>query len=226
MATSTISFNGQLTGASRTEYYCDLDFTPPANISGKLCYVQAKGFAYSGAWSGKAAWNTLQLYNDWPQVDCVQVDFNPAVMDSGGFTCSATNGSTALTSVNPPIGYVVGRKIVGTGFSSGTTITAISGTDITLSSAFTGTTGTSVGAVFFNTENQRQLRRGPLAAYNDYALMPFKTLVSIPNGPHRIRFTVKRADKGVIAGSVTQTAACFFVVFEIVPANSRQPPLN
>ena len=226
MATSTISFNGQLTGISRTEYYCDLTFTPPANIAGKLCYVQAKGFSYSGAWSGKLAWHTLLLTNDWPQVGCVQVDYNPNLMDSGGFTCTATNGSTSLTSVNPPVGYAVGSSVVGTGFSSGTTITAISSDTITLSSAYTGTTGSSVSAVFFNERSERQLARGPLAAYNDYGIMPFKTLVQIPSGSHTIRFTVERADKGVIAGSVTQTAACFFVVFEIVPANSRQPPLN
>lgn len=220
MATSTITFNGQLTGYSRTEYYCDLPFKPPSNLEGKLCYVEAKGFSYPTTWSGKASWNTMLLFNDWPQVQCAHVDFNPSLMDSGGFTCSATNGSTSLTSVNPPVGYEVGSLIRGTGFSSGTTITAISGDTITLSSEFTGTTGTSVGAVFFNsTGNERQNVRGPLAAFNDYGQMPFKTLIKMPVGPHNIRFTVRRADKGVIAGSVTQTSACMFVVFTISPVN-------
>lgn len=221
MATSTITFNGQLTGSSRQEYYCDLPFTPPSNLEGKLCYVEAKGVTFPNTWSGAQNWNTLFLYADWPQVQAAQVDYNPTLQHSGAATCSATNGSTAITSVNPPVGYAVGSSITGTGFTTGTTITAVSGSSITISSEFTGTTGTSVAFVFFNSADERQLAAGPVAAFNGYGTIPFRTLVQMPSGPHRVRFRIVRSDHGVIAGSVTQTQASFFVIFEITAAASR-----
>ena len=225
MATSTICFNGQLTGISRGECYCDLRFTPPSNIAGKLCYVQAKAFNFPNTWGGKSAWHSLVLYNDWPQVQCAQVDFNPALQDSGGFTADRTLNDANLLNVNPPFGYGVGTEIRGTGIPAGTTITAVSGSTITLSAAQTATTATGVSYVFFNPQDDQQKLRVPLATFNDYAQNHYKVLVNMPSGPHTIRFTVKRSDKGIIAGSVTQTSIAFFVVFEIVPADSRQPPL-
>lgn len=227
MATSTITFNSQLTGTSQTEYYCDLPFTPPSNLAGKLCYVQAKAFSFPNTWSGAQSWNTLFLYADWPQVQAAQVDFNPSLQDSGSATCTATNGSTAVTLVNPAVGYTVGSEVRGTGFATGTTMTDVSGSSVTLSSAYTGTTGTSVAFVFFNSSgNERQLANGPVAAFNGISQLPFRTLIQMPSGPHRVRFTVRRADKGRIANSSTTSQSSMFVIFEMVAAAARQANMN
>ena len=226
MATSTITFNAPLIATSRAEAYCDLPFTPPSNLAGKLCYVQARAFNAIIGWSGSSAWNTLLLYNDWPQVQCAQVDYDPNAQDFGSFTCTTTTSSKTLTSVDPPIGYVVGTEIRGTGITSGTTVESYSGSTIVMTNAFTGTGGSSQSLVFLAPSGRvRQLANGPIAANNGYGFNPFKTLVQIPDGPHTVRFRVKRADKGSVTNSTTTSPFSMYAIFEIVPANGRQTPI-
>ena len=226
MATSTICFNGQLTPTTLGEAYCDLTFTPPSNLSGKLCYVEAKGFTFCNQYTGKQGWHTFLLYNNWQQVYGSHVDYNPSAQDSGNFSCSRTINNNILTNVSPAHGIVVGTQIRGSGIPSGTTVTGVSGSTITLSANQTGSTGDNIGLIFFSSDEQQQKARVPLAAFNEFGQQSFTTLVQIPDGPHNIRFTVKRADKGIIVTSYTQTICNFWVVFNIVPANSRPTPLN
>lgn len=225
MATSTVQFSGQLTATSLGEGYVDLPFVPPSNISGKLCYVKANAFNFSPTYSGKLGWQTFELYADgWSQVQTAAVDWNPDAGHSGNFSCTTTNGSAELTGVSVAYGMVAGSRLYGSGVSSGQTVVSVSGSTITMSAAATSTGTPTV--TYFNDANTRQTTQVPLASNNDYSLNSYPVLCQIPDGPHTIRFRVKRADNGHIISSLLTGYLNFAATFSIVPANSRPTPLN
>lgn len=65
----------------------------------------------------------------------------------------------------------------------------------------------------------------PLAilTYQSMQSTSIPTLVSIPDGPHTVTFSLCRLDDGVIGISTTDMVMA--VMLTMVPANSRQPPI-
>lgn len=225
MATSTIVFSGQLTQNSLGELFCDLTYKPTSNISGKLCYVKGVAFNFSPTYSNKLGWHTYQLYVDgWPTVQTAKVDWNPSVAHGGQFTYASTLGSNVLSSA-VAYGIPVGATIVGTGIPSGSTVTAtsVSAGTVTISSNVTSTNTSTTATWRAPSRNQAQTVQVPLVSYNDYALHQYTTLCQIPDGPHTLRFRVRRSDNNFIVNSSTAFGN-FSVTFSVVAANSRQAP--
>lgn len=230
MAVSTIAFNGFLDTPSFGEGQCELTFVPPSNIAGKLCYVKSTGFTFSSSsYTGKQAWHTFILSNDWAQPQCAHVDYNPQYTDTASFTANRTGGSAVLTNVYPGYNLNVGMEIRNSEIPGGgiAYITSIdSNSQITLDRSAGTTTANGVQYYGVVPKSQTQYPKAPLAVFNDYGPQPVTTLCFIPNGPHTIKFKVSRFDKGIITQSIWGRSLAFSVVFEIVAANSRQPPIN
>lgn len=68
----------------------------------------------------------------------------------------------------------------------------------------------------------RNSMRAPLATLNSYVLNSQPVLVNIPSGPHSVTFTFRTLDS-LTAINEEYTV---YMSMTIVPANSRQSPLN
>lgn len=157
MATSTYTFILNLDVSSDlTSAMKEVMFTPPSNLSGKLCYVQS-------------------TYFNW--------DF-------------LTSPSPSLTSRDAFAVYC-------------SWATPQSGT-VTMDNNGSRTTETKTNLAFMN--NNISTSTGPF-------------LVSIPDGPHPVTFTVYRPDGGSISGSSDSTGL-LTLCLKFVQANSRQPPIG
>lgn len=225
MAVSTIAFNGALETPTFTEGFCELTFTPPSNIAGKLCYVKSNGFTFSSDYNGRAGWNPLILSNNWTQPQSAHVDFNPNECDTIKFSADRTQGSKVLTNATNYSLVKVGMEIRGT-VPGNTFVTDVTGTTVTLSNAITAATATTQPYFCVTPKSERQNPTAPLAVYNDFGQQKCTTLCYIPDGPHTVRFKVSRFDKGIIVSQLSSRIAGFSVIFNIVPANSRQPPIS
>lgn len=110
--------------------------------------------------------------------------------------------------------------------STDTTVTGVSGTKITLSNPVLATMTSKT--IYFLQEGatQTQQMNAPLALlnYGSMETSSLPVLVSIPSGPHTVKFSVARTDKNVIGLSTSDITLC--VMMSIVPANSRQPPIG
>jgi hypothetical protein len=147
--TSVVSFTGTLSGIGATSTLAEIEttFTPPSNISGKLCYVESTFFT----WDFGTGITPTQNSRDAFYVSCNWAQPLSASVDS----------------------------------------------DVTKPTA-------------------------PLAAQmnnNFYATGP--VLCRIPNGPHPVRFSVYRPDKGYLNGA---SGDCILALtLKIVALDSRQP---
>ena len=77
MATSAINFESWFTlNSSYTLGECEFSFTPPSNISGKLCYVEAKIFALSwdDIYATPQPYHSFVLRGSWAQVQTRNVE--------------------------------------------------------------------------------------------------------------------------------------------------------
>jgi hypothetical protein len=72
MATSTISFQGVLDSTGS----CEFNFTPPSNISDKICYVEVKSFGLSWptAPASPEVYDTYLLNSSWSQIQSMSVE--------------------------------------------------------------------------------------------------------------------------------------------------------
>lgn len=94
MATSTVHFEGTFTlntAFTRGDWECT--FTPPSNISGKLCYVEVKLFhmTWDTTYTTPAPYHAFVLRNSWAQVQTMNVEASTqglrtplAIMTYGG----------------------------------------------------------------------------------------------------------------------------------------------
>lgn len=157
MATSTYTFMLNLDLSSdKTIASKEVMFTPPSNLSGKLCYVQSTFFNWDFRTSPATALtsrDTFTVYCSWatPQSGIV-------TMDNNGSRTMETKASLGFMNNN---------------FSTST---------------------------------------GPL-------------LVSIPDGPHPVTFTVYRPDGKEVGGNGDDTGL-LTLCLKFVQANSRQPPIG
>lgn len=210
--------------ASADEMVCDLFFDPPSNIRGKLCYVKGVAFHASPTFAGRQGYHTFQLYADgWPVVQTSDVDWNKNVQHGGTSSANTTTGSKSLTGSSVAFGMAVGASITGTGVPSGTVVESVSGTTVTISKAATAA-NTATVFTFLNNSDPSQMLAATLVSYNDYGLHEYPTLCQIPDGPHQIRFRVRRSDNGYVVSSVTSMFN-FSATFSITPANAKQPPV-
>jgi hypothetical protein len=80
----------------------------------------------------------------------------------------------------------------------------------------------------YMTDTLKQTLNPPIAAYT-YGVSSGKGapfLFNMPDGPHTIKFTVSCAGGGVLTSDVTEAQLPFFIMMNVVPANSRPPPIN
>ena len=84
MATCAVSFESFLTVSSAgTDGTCTLNFNPPSNISGKLCYAKVEAFnlnwddgsvASSNIYTNPKAYHNFVLRADWAQTQSASVE--------------------------------------------------------------------------------------------------------------------------------------------------------
>jgi flagellar basal-body rod modification protein FlgD len=132
MATAANYLGQQATGTSSTlplqNGQATFAYTTPANSNGvNIVIADSSGNIVQTITGSAGAGTHVQSWNG--------SNLNGGV----GFTGSTVAGSTSLTAASTTTGLSVGQAISGPGLASGTTISAISGTTLTLSQAATST---------------------------------------------------------------------------------------
>lgn len=232
MATSAIAFQGLLTlNSNKTSGEYQVLFRPPSNLSGKICYIEAKLFTLSWdvIYTTPQAYHTFVLGSSWNQVQAASVEGTSSAPWKCDTTLGAggTAGDTTVTVANA-FGIAYGMTVTSSiaGIPSSTTVTGVSGTTITLSNALTANMANGSAITFYQLPYQMtQRNNAPLAmlTYQSMSSSGLPTLVYIPDGPHPVTFTVNRLDKGIIGDEFSDLS--LGVLFTMVPANSRQPPI-
>lgn len=107
MATSAITFQGYLVANStQTEGELRLNFTPPSNLAGKLCYIQLKSWTmtWSTGYSNPTQIDTFFLKSNWNQIQAATLSGETTTTSERQLPASLLATKTLFENGNgPPI---------------------------------------------------------------------------------------------------------------------------
>ena len=128
--------------------------------------------------------------------------------------------------VEDPKGLKTGMIVAGLAALNGATVTAISGSTVTLSTYITAGIANQTKIAFVTPSTGYTQRTNSPPAILNYSSMTSQSvpvLVHIPRGPDTVRFSVTRMDMNIIGKDTSDIS--MMALMSIVPADSRQPPI-